>query len=230
MGELVLERRPGVDQPRLELLDEAEIGHEGAPRGAPSAATRAAPSRSRRTRSPARPCSRRASRRQGSRPSARHPAGTATCGRSPPRKVRPEPVRRGVVSVRRERDDERRAGVEMPDLGRVDPVPSRDLAGARGGSRSRSRRRVRSRRARRGRSRGNARPRDAARRSRRRTTSAALSASGPIGRQNLFFHSRSAWNTSPGSAPSMPDGAGDRRLAGAQERVGRLLLRRSSRG
>ena len=58
------------------------------------------------------------------------PAGTTSCGRCPAREIGAETVGRGVVPVRRHGQHERRARVEMPDLGGVDPVPFRHVADA----------------------------------------------------------------------------------------------------
>ncbi len=88
------------------------------------------PSRIRRSRSPARPCSRRASRRRGWSPSANGRGGPHDLRALAAQEVGPEMVGGGVVAVGAHRDYHRRAGMPVPDLGRVDPVPGRSLADA----------------------------------------------------------------------------------------------------
>ena len=128
------------------------------------------------------------------------PAGTTNCGRSPRARSGPRRCGRGVVPVRRHR--ERRAARPHRNARsrrrRPGAIPTRRRR--RGGSRSPSRPRVPRRPgARPGTSRGRSPPPDGARgraggRPRRRRVGGM--------HQNRFFHSRSAWNTSSGGAPS----------------------------
>ena len=87
-------------------------------------------------------------------------SGTIACGRSPALRSGPSLTVLASSMLMREFKFERCAGVTVPDLGRVDPVPMRAIA-ARAEHRSRSRPRGHSRGACRGTSRGNSRFPDA---------------------------------------------------------------------